>query len=218
MRRKREPIEIQEPPLEEIKKKRSCIKRSCTSGCGCLFILLVSALLMLKFAVQPNIVRLKQTPENFPNIIPVYDADAIQSIAFVNGNDRGNALAFVRYVPKAILAPLVALLRIELPSEPPGRTGDRMESVSSFFQTDLADHRDVVTIVWRGMLAEPDFVVQFYETELKNHAFDIKTRADSDMIKRFEFVHETQDIAGNFSLLNNAETRGTDEAVLVVYY
>lgn len=184
MRRKREPIEIQEPPLEEIKKKRSCVKRSCTSGCGCFFILLISALFILKFAVEPNIVRLKQTPENFPNIIPMYDADAIHSITFVDGNDRGNAL----------------------------------ERLSSLFQTDLADHRDVLTIVWRDMLAEPDFVAQFYETELKNHTFDIRTRADSDMAKGFEFVHETQGIAGSFSLLDNAETPGTDEAMLVVYY
>ena len=71
MRKNIDNIEIKEPPIRELKKNRSCLKRSCTTGCLLLLILLIGFWVFVRFAATPRERELKDIPDIVPPDIPV---------------------------------------------------------------------------------------------------------------------------------------------------
>ena len=107
MRRNIEQIEIKEPPIQELGKKRSCLKRTCFTGCGCIVIFIIASVLLLKFATGPRTKKLNEVPDNFPESIPLYDSDNIQEINFTSGKEKGRILEITAFIPKLILSPII---------------------------------------------------------------------------------------------------------------
>ena len=156
MRRNIDNIEIKEPPLEEIKKKKSCLKRSCTSSLGCLFIVLILFLLLVQFAVKPKVKKVKHVPDDFPTEIPIYDKDSIKSINFLSGVQRGKSLEILGYIPKFILSPIVVALDLDIPGQENLVHQTTWQEFYTLMKSPVSDHRDIVTVEWQEIQAEPD--------------------------------------------------------------
>lgn len=205
--------------MQEFKKQRSCLKRACFTGCGCLVIFLVAALLILKFTSGPRVKELKSTPPNFPAGIIIYDKDNISQITLVSGEDRGRAVETIAYGPKFVLSPIFLALEKKFPvrkESPEGRIEQRTtwESFVSLMKEPVADHRDKVQIEWTELPAEPKFVYNYYKDELVKAGFAVNEASDKDNIKQFAF--SLDDTEGVLYIIDDAQKPGTDFVSLTV--
>lgn len=223
MRRNIEQIEIQEPPLQELKKKKSCAKRSCTTSLGCIVIFIIVSLLLLKFTTGPKIKNLKEIPENFPKSIPVYDADNINKITFISGRDKNRSLEIIAFIPKLILSPIILML--DNKNVDMIRNTDNGKDIKIKKEIDwnnfwkiikepVSDHRDLIQIEWTELPAEPHFVKQYYETELGKTNFIIETALTENNTIQFNF--NLKEIEGIMYIEDNFEKEGTDYVSLTL--
>ncbi|MFH1947520.1 MAG: hypothetical protein ABIJ23_05200 [Candidatus Magasanikbacteria bacterium] len=223
MRRNIEQIEIKEPPIQELTKKRSCLKRTCFTGCGCIVIFLAASLFLLKFATGHKTKELKNLPDYFPSNIPVYDADNIQKITFTSGKERGRALEIAAFVPKLILSPIILNLNkkpdIRNPEQKDSdltiKTGNTWQDFVSLMQEPVVDHRDSLQVEWVEMPAEPWFVQSYYETELKNTGYQTeRNNKENNIIRELNF--ELNEIEGILYIEDDPTGDGTDYVSLII--
>lgn len=199
MRRNLEPIEIQDPPIQELGKKHSCLKRTCATGCGCVVIFIVSAFLLLKFVASPRSKELKQIPADFPAAIPLYDQKEINKITFISGKDKSRGMEIAAYAPKLVLSAKTSWSDwLRLIKEP------------------VTDHRDLYQIEWSELMAEPRFLSNYFKSELEKNKFIVEKITDTERVKQFRFASTTMDIDGIFYLEDDSQNKGTDYVSLTV--
>lgn len=219
MRRNIEKIEIQEPPIEELKKKRSCLKHTCVSGCGCLILFLIGSIIFLQLTSGERVKELKNVPDNWPKSIPVYDKDNISKISILSGQERGQNLEKIALIPKFILSPIFIILEKKFPVEknnPEGRMEQKTtwESFVKIMKEPVADHRDKIQIEWSNLPAEPYFIFNYYKNALKKENFSINESVDREEIRQFKFnLDQTE---GVLYIKDTAENKGTDFASLTL--
>ena len=146
MRQDLEPIQIKEPPLNELKKKKSCVKRSCFSGCGCITVFIIISLLIIKLTTGPNEKELKEIPTNFPNDIEVYDSDNIDKISIILGSEKNRGLEIVAYLPKLILSPAIIAIQKNLGNDSALEEGKLWQQIYQIVKEPVTDHRDTIKI------------------------------------------------------------------------
>ncbi len=212
-------VEIVEPPLEELTKQRSGFKRTCLSGCGCVVIFIVGAIIALKLAVGPGPQTLKSVPEYFPKDIPVYDADNIESITFISGQYKNRGVEIAALFPKLILSPLLVNNQNTENEHSEDSEGIFKDFVNVLTQP-VGDHRDTVQIKWVDMNAEPNFVINYYMTELKKKNFNIEAESEgknvNKVVKQFSFQRQTDNVSGSMYVEGPVNGRGTNYASLIV--
>ncbi|KKQ27318.1 MAG: hypothetical protein US42_C0011G0056 [Candidatus Magasanikbacteria bacterium GW2011_GWC2_37_14] len=219
MRRHRESIEIQEPPIKELGKKRSCLKSTCTTGCGCIVIFIIASLLLVKFIAAPRAKELKQIPANFPTGIPIYDKDNIDKITYLSGAQKNRGLEIAGYLPKFVLSPIMLLVEKKTlePSQNIQAEYD-WKNINELIKKPIADHRSILQIEWSGLPAEPEFIKSFLIEELKkNYYYEIT--ANSENIDQFIFNSPNKNIEGSVYIQkNDPSKKGTDYMSLIVNY
>lgn len=219
MRRNIDKIEIQEPPMQEFKKQRSCLKRACFTSCGCLVFFLIGALVILKFTAGPRVKELKSTPPNFPAEIIIYDKDNISKITLISGEDRSRAVETIAYGPKLILSPIFLVLEKKFPARAENAEGRIEEKTTwekfvNLIKKPVADHRDKIQIEWTELPAEPRFVYNYYKDELIKAGFTVNESSNKDDIRQFAFV--LNDTEGVLYITDDAQKEGTDFVSLTV--
>lgn len=219
MRRNIDKIEIQEPPIQEFKKQRSCLKRTCFTSCGCLLFFLIGSLLILKFTTGPRIKELKSTPDNFPKDIVIYDQDNISKITLISGEDRGRALETIAYGPKLVLSPIFLIIEKKFPARKENKDGrieekNTWQNFMTLLKEPVADHRDKVQIEWTELPAEPRFIYNYYKDELTKVGFVVNETADKDNIRQFIFSLDNTE--GVLYITDEAQKSGTDFVSLTV--
>lgn len=215
-------VEIVEPPLGELTKKRPTFKRTCFTGCGCLILILIGAVVAFRVAVGPGPTTLTVVPKNFPNTIPIYDRDTIERITFISGRYKNRSIEIASIFPKIILSSL--LLTLQHNDQPRSAETGPAEDISftqrlwALLTTPVADSRDTVQIEWRNMDAAPSFVSSYYKKELAKKGYTIDDEKDDRHgTYTFSFSHDT---VGGVLLAQGPEEQrpGTDYAVLTVNF
>lgn len=204
-------VQVVEPPLEELTKKKSGFKRGCLTGCGCVIIFIIGLIIFLRVATGPGPQTLKTVPASWPADIPVYDKDNIELITFVSGKYKNRSLEIAAFFPKIILSPLL------LSTEGNATTTDR--SLSNFWKiitTPVGDHRDTVQVEWRNLDAEPSFVISYYKKELIKKKFNIDVESEGQGVKQFSFSRADGVSGSLYTQGDEANRPGTDYAILTV--
>lgn len=222
MRREIDKVVIQEPPIQELSKKKSCLKRSCLTGGGCIAIFLIASLLILKWTTEPRIKELKNLPANFPSGIPVYDQDNILKITFISGKEKGRGLEIIAFVPKLVLSPLLLALDKNLKNNESGPSNNDQninnktgwEYFIQLIKKPVADHRDTLQIEWGELPAEPKFIQEYYQSELQKNNFQTNLPSLTDNVRQFTF--QQNEITGAFYIEDEAKKSGTDYFSLTV--
>ena len=149
MRRNLDNIEIVEPPIEELTKKRSW-KGACFTSCALLFLLLIGAVVGIKIYVGAGPESLKTVPPNFPADILIYDKDNIDSITYISARYKERGLGMATILPKLILSPIFYN----------SQNGDSIGTLKNLWNAMSApttNHTDSVQIEWKNVEADPDF-------------------------------------------------------------
>lgn len=208
-------VEIKEPPIQELQKKRSCLWRSCATGGGCILLFLIGSAVIIKFATTPSVKKLKAAPDHVAGAVPLYDADNADAVKFTAGADRQKSLARAAAIPRLILLPILNAFggRLELASSTADHSFN-LQLVKNLLQPVAADERDVVQIEWRDLPATPEFIENWYETEFKKKQFALTANgADSER----QLTFRKKDIDGTVSLQDDPATPGTESVLITIY-
>lgn len=222
MRRTIEHVEIQEPPIQEIHKKRSCLRRSCLTGCTGIIVFIIASVLFLRFFVISQPKELSTIPEQFPANIPLYDKDAITHITIISGKQKSRAVELTAVLPKMILSPVLSLLDAEqLPSERVDQQGNVIRAKRTGWQEFVkrvrspeADRRDVVLVEWTKLDAEPRFLEQYFRSGFQKAKFEITTSTYTTTTRQFGFSQNSID--GALYIEDRDSQPGTDYLALTV--
>lgn len=219
MRKNIDNIEIKEPPLEEFKKKRSCLKRSCSTGCGCLIIVIIIFILLLKFVAVPRPKELKALPENFPQIIPIYDIENVEYITFLSGKQRNRILELAGYIPKVVLVPIFIYAEDYAPTEIKQTLGELRDKsdwqkFTHLMGMPITDRKDTFEIEWIDLPADPEFIQEFYLSEFKKGSFEIDITTESKTLHQIIFSKNS--IEGVLYIKDDPAQKGTDITNLTI--
>lgn len=219
MRNELDNIVIQEPPIQELIKRKSCLKRGCLTGCGFIVIILIASVAILKFASTPKIKKLKQVPENFPQAVPVYDKDEINKITLTYGKNRSKAVEIAASLPKKILLPSIKALyeryypsALDKNSEKNQRA--KWYDLAQILKEKNSDRRDTVKIEWNPLPAEPKFIQQFYTQELEKNGFEVSEPSNTERTRKFTF--QKAEIEGVLYIEDEPKNPGTDYFSLTI--
>lgn len=219
MRRKIEPIEIKEPPIQELKKKRkSCTKRTCATGCGCIVFLIFASLLLLKFITGPRVKELKELPPNFPPDINLYDKDEIKTITYISGKQKSRGVEIAAFIPKIILSPIILIFDDELKKEEViNQDGEislkKRTSWKDFvdiMKEPITDQRDRVQIEWNYLTAEPQYIQKYFKDNFEQIGYEVKVTTNNQTKKQFSFVNTEKNIEGVLYIADEPTDKGTD--------
>lgn len=209
-------VNIQEPPVSELKKQRSCLKRSCTSGCGCIVLFFVGILVLLNLLTGSGFKEVKDVPDTFPEGIELYEMERIDSISVSDKPVRGGVANAIAIVPKAFLASTYLMLG----DSSPGMIGSYYDTVT--FEAESNWHRfwrlmkepltpesEQIELVWRDLPAEPRFIQEFYTTTFESNAYDITVTANTAARRQIMFEHN--EYIGSVLIRDNTpDIKGTD--------
>lgn len=210
-------ITVKQPPLQELKKERSCVKRSCISGCGCLVFLLIFALLFLRIFVLSYPKKIKDVPNQVSMEVPIYHQNSIDTISIISGQKRADMLNKVAFVPKVILSPIIFgyewYANTQEPEVSKVSKQGAWESFVIAMNTSIVDDRDTVEVRWQDENATAEFIFNYYSEQLKRRGF-VLTKKDGGKKKQILFSKE--DISGSLRIVDLDATRETDMIILTV--
>lgn len=224
MRQEIDKIEIKEPPLEELNKKRSCLKHACFTSFIFFIFLFIISIFIIKFTAGPRSKELRDLSPIFLNNIPVYDIDSIDSITFTPGQEKGKKAERIAYIPKLVLAPFIIYFDKELkyiPTDDISTLEDKYklnnwQRFKRFMYKPIMDHRDTYLIKWKNLPAKQEFIFEYYKNELIKKGFEIKNEYKKDLVFKFNFIKEDANISGSFFSSDDLATVFTDSVSLQV--
>lgn len=217
MPKPREEVVIQEPPVEEFGKKHSCIKRTCLSGCGCFFIFIIAALILINYATNERERNLKNIPEKIQKNIPLYDEQNIKTIKFLNGEEKQKKLNYIALFPKIVISPMIIQWPEKFITNPQkGGKEAHLANIKTFLKLPIAEVKDTITLEWKALPAEPKFIEEYYTNELTKNHFTLETASKTASSSQILFQKEK--ISGVVYIQDNSPTiEGTDLITLKIY-
>ncbi len=209
MRRDVDAVQIKEPPLRELNRKGSCLKRSCITGCSILLVTLGGLFLLLHYVVSTRSRELKSLPDDFP-AIPIYDKTDISTITFTSGHDQAWLIERFALLPKLILSPIL------LAKAPAEENTHRFtwDNFVDLMKKPVTEERDTYTIEWTDLPAEPGFLEDYYARGLDKAGFAVANRSVSATVRQFSFSTSTVD--GSVYIRDVGAPPGTDYTLLTV--
>jgi len=211
MRRNLENIEIVEPPIEELTKKRSW-KGTCLSSCILLIILIIVAIIGIRLYVGPGPQVIKTIPADFPTDIPIYDPDAIEDITFITARYKERGLGIATVIPKIILSPVFYNRNTDANGQ------QTLKNIWNAMIVPDEDYRDSIQIEWRMMDADPGFVISYYKKELMKKNYKIDVESEGKNIKQFSFSR-TDGLDGSiYAQVAEGKKTGTDYMILTINF
>lgn len=213
MRRRKHNVLIQEPPIQEIGKRRSCLKRTCITGCGCIVLFIIGIIAILQFVGGPRAVERTELPVTITEQIPLYDQDALSQIEYIPGVEKNRLLEIAAIIPKLFLSPIILTVDEQFKSQTEG--SGTWERLRTLIEEPIGDHRDTYTLVWSDLSATPTFIVDFYSRQLKRNGFTIFGQGRGTNGERtFEFKRGQYE--GTFTLQNSKQSSGTDHLEITI--
>jgi len=208
MRRNLEDIEIVEPPIGELTKKRSW-KGACFTSCFFLVILTIVAVIGIRFYVGPGPVASKSVPSNFPNDIPVYDKDSIENITTISARYKERGLGIATILPKLVLAPIFY-------NSDNSTNGGSLQNIWKAVSSPSGNYRESIQIEWHNINADPSFVIAYYKKELKKKNFKIDVESEGKKVQQFSFSREDGLDGSIFAQTNDEKKSGTNYMIMTL--
>lgn len=207
MRRQIDDVEIKEPPIQELKKGRSCFGCTCASGLGCLFLVVGGAAAFFWFTLSPTEEKLKKIPVEFSRAITFYDMDNIEEITFQSGKSRSWKTEMATLVPKAVISPFILAINRAREKKPDNEF--TWQNFSRMIRVPAGEFPDVLILKWSDLPANPKFVRDFYLDDLSRRGFAV-----SDQDNQIFFRKEKT--SGEILITDEPSVPGTDFITLTI--
>ena len=207
--------DVQEPILSE---KRSCLRGGCFSSCGCLVMLGILMLLMLRIAWGPRTINLTHVPDHFPEVLSVYEPDVVRSIKLTRAVDANRTIATATAIPRLIYHPISQI--VELHKHEDSTLLDYFVVAGSeirniFLTPGNETSSDRITISWGSLSQDIDDVRDFYIRAFEDAGVRVTTRFDN--ANNFEADFKQSNFSGTLLIENyDLRRKGVESMKLTV--
>jgi len=207
-------VEIVEPPLEELSKKPSIIKRTCLTGCGCIVIFIIAIIILIRIFLGNGPQVVKSLPDYFPKSIPVYDQDNIEKITLTPEKYEERSVELALVFPKIILAPLQGK---NSTSTSKNILENQISAVQKIWQALKRENETYAThiqIEWTNIEAEPTFIFAYYQDHLTKNGYQVNIQENSETNPQFSFSKNM--VTGFFKAQKGIDQKNTPYAILKI--
>ena len=203
---KKEKITIKSPPISELEKQSSCLKRSCITGCGCIVVFLLGLLLIVFSLVQTRSKQISTIPEHIQQSVAIYAADDVNNAQYTASEDQNRFLESVAFIPKFILSPFVVLIDDQV--DPDNTAWSQMKE---FIQDPVLDARTKYQFTWNNLPASPQFIKNYYTTKLKQKGFEVIEESD-------EMLRFSSDSIDGTIIIISADKKDTTQSIFLEFF
>lgn len=210
-------IEIVEPPIQELTKRRHHFFGTLLTGGGCAILLIIGGLIALKFSFGQGPQTLDKVPPNFPVSIPLYDKDNIERIRLIPARYKHRTVQLAALLP--------GFINTVFNNDQPGGADNKKSAGSSsenFIKrlTRLIErvpptYRDTIEIEWYNLTADANFIDQYYKKELRKKNYRITVETSGDEVRQFSF-RGPGDIEGSLYAEFADRQSGTNHLILTI--
>lgn len=206
-----EGVHIQEPPVEELRKRKPSFIRGCMTSCGCFGLLIFSSMLFLHAIAKPEPEELSKIPEHITRDIPMYQANYADKIELIRGKEKNKTWEQLAYVPKILSAPVAGFIDTD-----PETTEGFFDRFIEHIRMPVTDPIDEVTITWVHLPVARAQVEAFYTEQLTSAGFIIEETPY--ITKRFTLhFHDPRDILkGELTIEDRTETPEVEYITLTI--
>jgi hypothetical protein len=210
-------IEIIEPPIQELTKKPSILRRLAFLGCGGIVMLAIGFVLAIKILLGPGPQSFHTVPEDFPKEVPVYDKANIDTIDFTPGRYEARAAQLADIFPSSILKPFIKNFRgIGTDGDQRMTARNRAQKMWAFFTSPDDTFTDTYVIEWQGISTDPDFVYRYYKTELRKAGFTLTDESATTPV-RYQHFTNSRGLDGAVEIERATEGGALTHLLLTVY-
>lgn len=207
--------EVQEPVLSE---KNSCLKGGCFSSCGCLLMVGILLLLILRITWGPRTLNLSQLPTTFPAQELVYESSALQRIKLTRAADANRLLSTTTALPRLVYVPTYHAITARLSDASWWQTASAFaKQVRMIFLTPgSADSQDVYALTWGHLDSDIAAIRQFYVDAFSGAGFFTNVKFDNT--NTLEIAFSRSDMSGTLLVENyDLRDRGIERMTLEVH-
>lgn len=188
-------IEIQGPAMKEIRRTRSCVRRTCFSGCGCFFVLAIIIITGFWIFAPPLPKEVNVVPDNFPSDLPVYKIKSATKIEFISAKRQKRGPETAAFIPKILLAPVFLALEDtdENATTTPGAEAGKSawHAFRGIVKEPLQEYRNKTTIQWLGLTAEPQFIDDWYQAQMLSSGLRVQREFVNTRERKITFDNDT---------------------------
>jgi len=208
-------VEIIEPPIQELKKRGPWFTTACLSGCGCVLIFVVAIIIGIKIFIGAGPKELKNLPAYFPSEVPIYDQYNIKKITVISGKYKSRSMELATFFPKILLSPLIY-----------NETGDTSSTIKTekievareiwklLIKPSPVD-KDTIKIEWDNITSDPQTMIHYYETKLKEAGFTISSETTGHNYEQILFMRDDK-LSVNLYVERSDKNQNTPYAFIVV--
>ncbi len=209
-------IIIEEPPLQKLTKKRSCFKKTCFNACSCLVLVLVGSLVFLRYYANPKEKTVHVLPEVIQQSIPLYDEGQIAKILYNPGQEHEKRTELLTFFPKLIVSPFVVHFPHRFGDKGPyTTTSTRKEIFYGFMRQPIGETRDIYTLEWKNLSAEPRFIAEYYNTEMAKKGFTLTYDQKNGTIRQLLYTKEPTLVTLVIEDTNN-KNHDTEQVTMII--
>ncbi|MBI5728172.1 MAG: hypothetical protein HY984_00265 [Candidatus Magasanikbacteria bacterium] len=186
-------IEITEPPMVQLKKKRAGLKGALVVVAAMMILLIGASFIIVNNVLGPKPQALVNIPSTVTAIgVPIYDEKDIDTITQI---PREDARVFVRLATKVVslLAPTV-IEKSRIQDQP---------------------YSDDLLITWKDLPAQGKFIQGYYETELHKRGFTVETTSTANEQER-QVSFSKDKTSGNVTIVDDPVGGPTEHATLLI--
>ncbi|MDO9509797.1 MAG: hypothetical protein Q7J14_00750 [Candidatus Magasanikbacteria bacterium] len=178
-------VEIVEPPIHELNKKSSGLKRSCFVGCVFIFLIILGLLIGLKFYLGSGPSTVSVIPLNFPlEDISIYNKDKITDMTFIPGKYKSRRVELAAIFPKVVLLPFLFNAENE---ELQTKENNSFKNLFQTIITPISNKKDNFKIEWADIDNNFNTFVSYYRKDLENHGFIVDAYTESNQYRKIDF-------------------------------
>lgn len=180
---------VQSPPIQEFKKKYSCLGRACTFGCCGGIIFVIVTLLFFYWIFNPKAQSVNTLPEHIAKDIPLYEAKIIDHISYVSFKKRQTARTYIEKNHPNIFTLIKKNHHTNIPA------------------------KELYEISWTALPAKPSFIFAYYKQQFVDQGFAITTKK---IHNGAEIIFSNNTYNGTLSIIDRAAHSGTDVVTLTL--
>lgn len=207
-------VKIVEPPILELNKGSSGLKRSCFFSCGFIFLLILGLLIGIKFYIGIGPRAVTVVPQNFPlEEIPLYHKEKIDKMTFISGKYKSRRVEMAAILPKIAMLPFLSE-----DNESSPQTKEKI-NFKSFFQTlitPITDNKDNFKIEWKDADVSYNNFITTYQNELQRKGFVIDSTSEGTNYRKIDFSRSDGYTGTIYTENKLGEKTGTTYAFLML--
>ncbi len=206
-------VKIVEPPIHELNKKSSGLKKSCFFSCSFIIFLIIGLLLGLKIYIGAGPKTVTIVPFNYPlEQIPLYNQEKITKMTFISGTYKSRRVELAAIFPKIIMLPFLI-------NNGDDSSAKEKHTFKNFFQTmvmPITDKRDNFKIEWENIDRGFASFIDYYQKDLEKSNFKIDAYAEGQDFKKIDFYRDDGFSGTIYAENKNGQKNKTNYAFLVL--